>query len=578
MRWKSSLAAIFLGLVAAGVATAALAFDFGVANAVSSGNLSVYLVRGADAAAAPLTLEQGLAGGLVKIHEADKLPIQVENLSGRSLFIQVGDMIKGGLQDQVVVSDYVIGPHSGRVPIETLCVDPFRSAARTGDSATAFSATGGLIPSRAATLALLAQPSSDTAVRRLRQSAVWWSIDSVRTALSQRLGHTLETPRHLTWDETQTTDPWALALQQSLRSQWKTSLPLALEDPGLARAERPYLEALLASGQRTGVIGAVFAINGRLEGAEIYQSGRLFRAMWPTLLRAYATRALLAGPDEHAAVPSVADVTAFLDAADAGQLRAGTPKNENRVPQSANPIVGAFLGAGDADQARTGELPDGLRIRESTGAIASESAGANGAWIHRSYVAKLAGAEAGASPEAALVTALDRGEIEGYPVTSLDPREPVVPQTNASGDLAWRVALPASQRLAMQTRAATGQRGAADDEMAAHIQLIVLIWAALVVAFVAGLLLWLAEPLPRIAAGIRRQSTRIAGWTRSAVARFRVDRTAEVPADAVAAPALGRPVLRLADRRRLRPARPVPPRDRAPRTPVGGRTTSDLAA
>jgi hypothetical protein len=600
MRWKLSLAATFIGLVAAGAATAALAFDFGVTNAVSSGNLSVYLVRGADAAAAPLTLEQGLAGGFLKIHEGDKLPILAENVSSRSVFIQAGDMIKGGLQDQVAVFDYVIGPHSGRVPIETMCVDPFRSAARTGESATAFTAAGGLIPSRAAILALLAQPASDKVTQRLRQSAVWWSIDSLRTGLSQRLGHTLETPRHVTWDESQTDSAWARALQQAQRSPWKTSLPLALEDPGLARAERPYLESLLAAGQRSGVIGAVFAINGRLEGAEIYQSRALFRAMWPKLLHAYAIRALVAGPDEHAASPSVADVTAFLDAADAGQLRAEAPKDGARALESV-PLVGMFLDPAAAP-------PEGLRVREAAGAIATETAGAKGGWVHRSYVAKLAGAEAAASPEAAFVTALDRGEIDGVRVAGLDPREPVVPHIAASRDaspssahdVSWRLALPEPQRMMKQALASAVRPTALSEGTAKLIQRIAEISSLIVAAVVAMLLLWAAEPLPRIAAGARRLAAFarrqwIAGWGRSAVARLgRIDHAAPMPANATAAMpapagagvqmdgivslALRQSALRLADRRRLHRNGLALSRDVALRTPVGGRTTSDLAA
>src|SRR5262249_17085327 len=157
---------------------------------------------------------------------------------------------------------------------------------------------------------------------------------------------------------------------------------------------------------------------------EIYQSGSLFRAMWPRLLQAYAIRALVAGADEHAAQPSIADVTAFLDAADAGQLRGP------RVPAPVNPIIGVVL---EADPGQTGA---GARIRASAGAIATEIAGENGTWVHRSYVAKLTSAEATQSPEAALVAALDEGRIEGYPLANLDPREPVVPRIDRSrGDV-----------------------------------------------------------------------------------------------------------------------------------------------
>jgi hypothetical protein len=559
MKWKSSLTAAFLGLVAASAATAALAFDFGVAKALSSGNLSVYLVRGADAAAAPLTLEQGLAGGNLRVYETEKRPLEVENLSGRSIFIQAGDMLTGGLQDQVAVYDYVIGPHSGRVPIQTMCVDPFRSTARTGDSAKLFEKAGGLIPSRAATLALLAQPASDKVVRRLRQAAVWWSIASLRGELSQRLGHAPEPPRHVTWEESQSDDPWTRAFQEPQRSQWKTSLPLSLEDSGLPAIEKPYLQALLAAGHRGGVIGAVFAINGRVEGAEIYQSGALFRAMWPKLLRTYAIRAVVAGPADHAAAPSVADVTAFLDAADAGQPRADT----------------GLAGFG---------------IRESADSIATQSAGANGTWVHRGYVAKLAAAEAARSPEAALVAALDKGQIEGHAVTSLDPQEPIVPRSEASrdtplasaGDVSWRVELPNLNQWATHL---LSDIAAERDQRAADARLL----SAASVAFLAVLvvlLLRVTGGLPKMSGGtrglidgVRRQF--IAGWMRSALARLRrAGRAAEPPADAIAATAFRRPFARFVDRRRLRlrRSRSIPSRAVAARKPVGGRMESDLAA
>jgi hypothetical protein len=563
MRLTSRLAATFLGLVAASVATAALAFDFGVANALSSGNLSVYFVRGGDAAAAPLTVEQALAGGHFKIHEADKLPLEVENLSGRSIFIEAGDMLKGGTQDQVVAYDYVIGPHSGRVPIETLCVDPFRAAARSGDSAKLFATAGGLIPSRAATLALLAQPTSEKAVRRLRQSAVWWSIASLRGELSQRLGHKMESPRRVSWDESQDQDVWARAFQQEQRGQWKTSLPLALEDPGLARIERPYLEALLAAGQRSGVIGAVFAINGRLEGAEVYQSGSLFRAMWPKLLRAYAIRALVAAPVDQVAAPSVQDVTAFLDAADAGQSRA--------------------------------ETPDGYGVREGADAITTQSAGANGTWVHRGYVAKLAPAEARRSPEGALVAALDAGEIEGYRVTRLDPGEPVVPRSNASADapagaapdLSWRVELPASARHAMDALAAARRlAGAVDHQAAPPTGLIGAMLAALVVALVIMVLLRRAGRPPRMSggaqalvAGAQRRSIGLADGARSALASpCGAGHAVPAPPEPVASTASVAGLVHFADRHRLRPTRSPSPRDAAPLRPVGESTAPDLAA
>ena len=54
-----------------------------------------------------------------------------------------------------------------------------------------------------------------------------------------------------------------------------------------------YLKALQKEGEKAGdVIGYVFAINGKLNSAEVYPSNGLFRKMWPKLLKASVTEAI----------------------------------------------------------------------------------------------------------------------------------------------------------------------------------------------------------------------------------------------------------------------------------------------
>ena len=58
-------------------------------------------------------------------------------------------------------------------------------------------------------------------------------------------------------------------------------------------AQAAYLKALKAAGEKDGdVIGYVFAINGKLNSAEVYPSNGLFRKMWPKLLQASVTEAI----------------------------------------------------------------------------------------------------------------------------------------------------------------------------------------------------------------------------------------------------------------------------------------------
>jgi hypothetical protein len=93
----------------------------------------------------------------------------------------------------------MLPPRSGRMPLEVFCVDPFRSVARGNEDPTAFSSTGALFPSRMARLALLAGGGSNKPVENLRQSGIWWSIETVRAQLTRVLSEPLEPPQTVAW-------------------------------------------------------------------------------------------------------------------------------------------------------------------------------------------------------------------------------------------------------------------------------------------------------------------------------------------------------------------------------------------
>ena len=79
--------------------------------------------------------------------------------------------------------------------------------------------------------------------------------------------------------------------------------------------------ALEAAGEtESDVVGYVFAINGKINSADIYASNALFRKLWPRLLKAAATEAI--GVEKalpKTLEPTVAAVEEFLAAASAGK-------------------------------------------------------------------------------------------------------------------------------------------------------------------------------------------------------------------------------------------------------------------
>jgi ARG/rhodanese/phosphatase superfamily protein len=114
------------------------------------------------------------------------------------------------------------------------------------------------------------------------------------------------------------------------------------------------------------VVGYAFAINGKVNSADLYASGDLFRKMWPKLLNASAVEAFTerpkAGPKTGSPTSPTADIAAVQSA-----------------------IAGADRGR-ESSQAKTGRVS--VVKKESDQVLLFESREAGRSWIHKSYVVK----------------------------------------------------------------------------------------------------------------------------------------------------------------------------------------------
>ena len=130
-------------------------------------NLAVYFVHGVSAGGAvPLTLQEALAKGQVQVVETGRVnELQIENTGAEQVFIQAGDIVKGGKQDRVLTVSFLLPPNSGRVPIASFCVEQGRWSARGKEDQAKFSSAGEAMPSRAALLAMAAPPPGEGASR-----------------------------------------------------------------------------------------------------------------------------------------------------------------------------------------------------------------------------------------------------------------------------------------------------------------------------------------------------------------------------------------------------------------------------
>ncbi len=236
-------------LTLAGVAAAAPEpGSIRVSDPVRHDNLAVYFIHGpSKAGPVPLTLEEALASGAAQVREtSDVNSLEIENLGDTPVFVQAGDIVKGGKQDRTLMVSLLLPPKSGRVPIASFCVEHGRWSARGAEDAGKFSASTASVPSREMKLAMQApmpaSPSTGPSIAEtgLRQQKVWDGVQAMQQRLTASTG----------------TDVRAQASA--------TSLQLALENEKLAAVREAYIAALTAAAQDDDIVGYVFAINGKL--------------------------------------------------------------------------------------------------------------------------------------------------------------------------------------------------------------------------------------------------------------------------------------------------------------------------
>src|SRR5262249_31321315 len=120
----------------------AKAADYRLSAPYNHANLTVFLIHGRETMPdrAYLSLQEAVASGLAVVHETDNVSqLTVENLSSSDeVYIQSGDILKGGKQDRVIQEDMVLEPQSGRVPIASFCVEQGRWVRRGRESAVMF--------------------------------------------------------------------------------------------------------------------------------------------------------------------------------------------------------------------------------------------------------------------------------------------------------------------------------------------------------------------------------------------------------------------------------------------------------
>lgn len=258
------LTRILFSLLVFSIANIVTANEYMVTGPYEKNNLAIYLIHGEDRIKnqSYLTLSEAMQKKNVKVHETSNVnQLSIENLSqSQHIYIQAGDIVKGGKQDRVFSTDMVLEPGSGKVNIASFCVEQGRWNKRGKESAREFNSSTKKLSSKALRLA---------ARLKKNQSEVWAEVAKAQQKLGNSIGEDVKS------------------------KDSASSLQLTLENKKLLTKVSEYKKEFLPllKGKHD-VIGYAFAINGKLNTADIYANQPLFKKLWPKIIDAASTESI----------------------------------------------------------------------------------------------------------------------------------------------------------------------------------------------------------------------------------------------------------------------------------------------
>jgi hypothetical protein len=296
-------------------------------------NLTIFLIHGPNQAGSPkfVPLQEALERKLVIVHEtSDVNELAIENVSGEEVFVQAGDIVKGGQQDRVLAVDLIVPARSGQIPISAFCVEHGRWSQRGSEGVVAFDSSDQMVATKELKMAMK---------RDVSQTRVWSEVNQAQEKLSASVAVPV----------------------RSADSQ--SSLPLALENDKVQASAAVYVTELSKIVEdHNDVIGFVFAINGKLNSADVYGATWIFKPFWPRLLKTAAIEAVAERPLKVKSEPvSIASAGEFLAASEQGEETINDVTSRTRVSR---------------------------RESEKSLFFETRDMAHNGLWIHRNYLLK----------------------------------------------------------------------------------------------------------------------------------------------------------------------------------------------
>jgi hypothetical protein len=212
-------------------------------------------------------LDSALNAKYVSLRETSNVnELKLDNTSKYYIYINSGDIVRGGKQDRTIQYDVIIPPTTKNIDIASFCVESGRWNERSGEEVRVFSSSKNALSSKELKLA---------AKERKNQQEVWSEVAAFQEKASE--GVSLKADQ-------------IVEVRDQLSS---SSLELTLENKELKKLQQTYLEHFKKKlPARKGSIGMAYYINGELASADLFNNEALFRDLFSKLLDAAIAEAI----------------------------------------------------------------------------------------------------------------------------------------------------------------------------------------------------------------------------------------------------------------------------------------------
>lgn len=225
-------------------------------------NLEIFLIHSESVQKSRTftSLQTALDKGIIMVYESEIInSLYIDNASDQPIFINSGEILKGGKQDRAVQKDVIVPPHANHYAVSCFCVEERRWSQRFADESTRqFKSSTKMIGGSKLKISMVVNNS---------QFGLWSNISEYQNSVNSNLMKFFD-----------------IKNADVTRNASYSSLELTLDNPALNKVRDDIKMHLGEFSDLSKANGMAVVINGQLVSLDLYNSNDLFIKLFDKLL------------------------------------------------------------------------------------------------------------------------------------------------------------------------------------------------------------------------------------------------------------------------------------------------------